>query len=194
MKTLTSRQKQAMESRNHLVQTATALFNAQGYQKTTVQDICTAAGLSVGVFYHYFGSKNDMLREVQKQKTTELLDMIDTRSTARTHLEAIRELLEFLVIQQSEGDFELVRNALSPASGGMQVDPKLWELTVRVVDSAQQAGELRADWPARDIASDLLLSARGFVFYWCEQEGSFPVLPAFQGFLRRFLSGYIQIP
>ena len=27
-----------------------------------------------------------------------------------------------------------------------------------------------------------------------EQEGSFPVLPAFQGFLRRFLSGYIQIP
>ena len=41
-----------------------ALWRANGYSKTTVADICRAAGVSKALFYFYFPRKEDVLFEV----------------------------------------------------------------------------------------------------------------------------------
>lgn len=41
-----------------------ALWRTNGYAKTTVADICRAAGVSRGLFYFYFPAKEDILFEV----------------------------------------------------------------------------------------------------------------------------------
>nr|WP_210167700.1 TetR/AcrR family transcriptional regulator [Streptomyces sp. SID4946] len=43
---------------------ATRLFAEQGYDRTSVQEIVEAAGVTKGALYHYFGSKDDLLHEV----------------------------------------------------------------------------------------------------------------------------------
>ena len=43
---------------------ATALWRANGYARTTVADICRAAGVSKALFYFYFPRKEDVLFEV----------------------------------------------------------------------------------------------------------------------------------
>ncbi|MEU9488628.1 TetR/AcrR family transcriptional regulator [Streptomyces decoyicus] len=47
-----------------LLATATKLFAEQGYDRTSVQEIVDAAGVTKGALYHYFGSKEDLLHEV----------------------------------------------------------------------------------------------------------------------------------
>ena len=47
-----------------LVQAAMALWRTNGYAKTTVADICRAAGVSKALFYFYFPRKEDVLFEV----------------------------------------------------------------------------------------------------------------------------------
>jgi AcrR family transcriptional regulator len=47
-----------------LVQSAMALWRANGYAKTTVADICRAAGVSKALFYFYFPRKEDVLFEI----------------------------------------------------------------------------------------------------------------------------------
>jgi AcrR family transcriptional regulator len=47
-----------------LVQAAMALWRTNGYAKTTVADICRAAGVSRALFYFYFPAKEDVLFEV----------------------------------------------------------------------------------------------------------------------------------
>lgn len=47
-----------------LLATATRLFAEQGYDRTSVQEIVDAAGVTKGALYHYFGSKDDLLHEV----------------------------------------------------------------------------------------------------------------------------------
>jgi AcrR family transcriptional regulator len=47
-----------------LVQSAMALWRTNGYAKTTVADICRAAGVSKALFYFYFPRKEDVLFEV----------------------------------------------------------------------------------------------------------------------------------
>ncbi|MET8978712.1 TetR/AcrR family transcriptional regulator [Streptomyces sp. NPDC004539] len=47
-----------------LLAAATRLFAEQGYDRTSVQEIVEAAGVTKGALYHYFGSKDDLLHEV----------------------------------------------------------------------------------------------------------------------------------
>jgi AcrR family transcriptional regulator len=52
------------ETKRGLVQAAMALWRTNGYAKTTVADICRAAGVSRALFYFYFPAKEDVLFEV----------------------------------------------------------------------------------------------------------------------------------
>ncbi|MDA4107284.1 TetR/AcrR family transcriptional regulator [Mycolicibacterium holsaticum] len=52
------------ETKRALVQAAMALWRTNGYAKTTVADICRAAGVSRALFYFYFPAKEDILFEV----------------------------------------------------------------------------------------------------------------------------------
>ncbi|WKG01802.1 TetR/AcrR family transcriptional regulator [Mycolicibacterium sp. HK-90] len=51
-------------TKRDLVQAAMALWRTNGYAKTTVADICRAAGVSRALFYFYFSAKEDVLFEV----------------------------------------------------------------------------------------------------------------------------------
>jgi TetR/AcrR family transcriptional repressor of nem operon len=47
-------------TRNKLVDCARDLIRAQGYAATTVDDICTAAGVTKGAFFYHFASKEQL--------------------------------------------------------------------------------------------------------------------------------------
>ena len=110
-KELTSRQKQAIDSKNRLVAMATDLFNDRGYQNTTVQGYLWGRGAVGRRVLHYF-PQHDASLAVQQQKTAELMHFIDTESKSKTHLEAILEAFCYIARQQSGGSFELVCNSL----------------------------------------------------------------------------------
>jgi len=49
------------ETRQHVLDTALALFRRRGFARTTMRDIADAAGLSLGAAYHYFPSKEALV-------------------------------------------------------------------------------------------------------------------------------------
>ncbi|MDY4609080.1 MAG: TetR/AcrR family transcriptional regulator [Sphaerochaetaceae bacterium] len=53
--------KERDERRNEILDTASRLFAAKGYAKSTVNDILDAIGIAKGTFYYYFKSKEDVL-------------------------------------------------------------------------------------------------------------------------------------
>jgi AcrR family transcriptional regulator len=57
-------QARSHETKRSLVAAAMALWRAHGYSRTTVADICRAAGVSKALFYFYFPRKEDVLFEV----------------------------------------------------------------------------------------------------------------------------------
>src|SRR6516162_11861626 len=48
------------DSRTRLLDAAMQVIRAKGYSGTTVDDICTTAGLTKGAFFHHFESKEDL--------------------------------------------------------------------------------------------------------------------------------------
>lgn len=47
-------------TRHKLLEAGVELIRARGYNGTTVDDICTSAGVTKGGFFHYFDSKDDV--------------------------------------------------------------------------------------------------------------------------------------
>ena len=50
------------ETKRRLVDAGVKLMRAQGYNATTVDDICAAAGVTKGGFFHYFKSKEEIAK------------------------------------------------------------------------------------------------------------------------------------
>jgi AcrR family transcriptional regulator len=57
-------QDRSKETRNHILEAATHLFSKTGYDATGVAEICQAAGVSKGAFYHHFPSKQAVFMEL----------------------------------------------------------------------------------------------------------------------------------
>ncbi|MBU7316952.1 TetR/AcrR family transcriptional regulator [Paenibacillus oleatilyticus] len=61
MKTRTSRQQQALETKSKLIDAALRTFSRKGFSESTTKDIAKEAGVTDGLIYHYFQSKEDLL-------------------------------------------------------------------------------------------------------------------------------------
>ncbi|NEN86160.1 TetR/AcrR family transcriptional regulator [Paenibacillus elgii] len=61
MKPRTSRQQQALETKSKLIDAALRTFSRKGFSESTTKDIAKEAGVSDGLIYHYFQSKEELL-------------------------------------------------------------------------------------------------------------------------------------
>ena len=57
------RQYQAQKTRRAILEAAARLSRQGRFDKMTVRDVCAAAGVTTGAFYHHFSSKEDLLRQ-----------------------------------------------------------------------------------------------------------------------------------
>lgn len=59
-----SRKDQARLTQKKIFDTTLVLIRMKGYQKVTIREICQNAQISIGTFYLYFSSKDDILLEI----------------------------------------------------------------------------------------------------------------------------------
>lgn len=67
METLTNRQKKALETRERLLKTSLELFNKNGFEYVSIDQITKACHVSKGTFYTHFPSKYDVILEKFKE-------------------------------------------------------------------------------------------------------------------------------
>jgi TetR/AcrR family transcriptional repressor of nem operon len=75
-------QEDAAKTRARIVEEASRLFRARGIDATSVADVMSAAGLTVGGFYRHFESKEDLVVEAIDAASRETADRHRARSAA----------------------------------------------------------------------------------------------------------------
>ena len=101
------RSRKGASSRARLIEAAKAVFEEDGFLEARITDIAERAGLSHGSFYHYFDSKEAVLREVaaalDDRLNSPLGDEILTPSTHAPPRDRIREgNRSFLILYKRE--------------------------------------------------------------------------------------------
>lgn len=172
---MTKRKQQAIATKTHILETAFALNEQEGFENITVQGICSAAGVSVGAFYHYFSSKESMILEWYKMVDDffEREIMPELRASEMDCFQKVSKFAEHLITQActygKESLAQLYRAQLAHNGAGFFSDERgmLADL-IDLVSAGQANGEIVSDVPAEQIGRELLIVMRGAILdYIC---------------------------
>jgi AcrR family transcriptional regulator len=83
--------------RAELIDCAQGLFLSRGYERTTVNDVIAATGLSKGAFYHHFRAKEDLLEAIAERFAKVSLAFIDALM-ADPSLDAVQRINRLLAL------------------------------------------------------------------------------------------------
>jgi AcrR family transcriptional regulator len=80
----TRREMYAEETRNALLDEATALFATRGYAGTSLEDVAAASRVTRGAVYHHFSGKRALFEAVLDRMENEAIQQIAAAATAAT--------------------------------------------------------------------------------------------------------------
>jgi AcrR family transcriptional regulator len=116
--------------RQQIVDAACSCFAQKGFHGTTMQDVCTAAGLSIGAVYNYFHSKEELITACAERSEQRNVSIIENAAQkgATALSEATRALLSVFV---QEG---ITKEQLAQITS---LDIELWVESIRNPNAAQ---------------------------------------------------------
>jgi AcrR family transcriptional regulator len=98
------RERKRQQTRERLTRVAMALFLERGFEATTLDDIAAAADISRRSFFHYFGSKEDVVFAWQEDSTAALIAAVAARPTHESMLAAAENAISAMVRQLKPGE------------------------------------------------------------------------------------------
>jgi AcrR family transcriptional regulator len=185
-------------TRQRLLDVSLRLFVRQGYAGTTVRDIADAAGLSVGLMFHYFPSKQALLQEHARSIDAAVATVVRGLAPGARPLEAFEAVAATVLGSLNDPGtrdvFLLASQILSldsiPRSVKRLVNTtRSIDASVPLVESGQRRGEIRAGDPrALAIAFWGALQGIAEILVWYP-NGSVPRAEDVVGLLRPAAAG-----
>jgi len=87
------------ETREAIIRASVRLFSELGYDRTTVQAIIDAVGVSKGAFYHHFSSKEDIVEAITHRYISEGLESMQAAADEEG-LSAVEKLNRMIEVSQ----------------------------------------------------------------------------------------------
>ena len=171
-----------MEMRRRIQETALDLFDREGFENVSVEEIAQAAGCSVGNIYHDFKSKDELASQLI-QHVNEAYHVLEQPYLADTDSSGREKLLDFVArsLEISVGDEVLYKAFIHglryPEQGVLKGSEKrvYYRLLGELVDLCRREGSIRQELTTAEVVEELVTLHRGMLFEWRIYEGGFPL-------------------
>jgi len=194
MENMTSRRRQAIETKSKILDIAIRMIREKGYDNIKIDEICAEAGFSVGAFYHHFKNKAGIIVESYKRIDEHFNNEIIGKLSTGNSFERI---IEYLVFQARETEYfgidviiQIYKAQLSDATEFfLSTDRGLPSNLHKLVKEGQQSGILTESVGAAEITEELLIINRGILYNWSLKRGCYDIAAK----SRRILTNYLEI-
>lgn len=162
--TIGLRKRKKFQARQTILTAAAQQFESQGFANTSIADIMQAAGLGVGTFYNYFGSKEEVLLTLAKNLREDVEAEISAASAVNQSAAEILErccICTARLIDENRFILPLFISASGhsdkPEQISQSLSPGFRELFEEIILRGQRLKEFRSDVPA-NIISEMIHS------------------------------------
>lgn len=148
-----------LEKRRQILDAAVRVFARKGFHTCRVGEVAEEAGISHGLLYHYFASKDELLEAIFAETWSELLGSLaaveESGAPAQEQLGQVAAIL----LRSWRRQPDVVRVIVQEIGRSHDLGGRLAEFHAvglaieRIVRSGQERGELRADVDARVAAA-----------------------------------------
>lgn len=161
--------KDPQERKKELIETAESLFGKKGYENTAVSDIVKMINVGQGTFYHYFKSKEDILKAVAEKIVAPIAE--DIRNIAKGNEDSATKVNSILNSILKAGSSETGFMKLMHQKGNYLLHDKLEEALearispsiAEVLSKGMEEGVFNMDYPKESFI--LLLSSTLYLSY-----------------------------
>jgi AcrR family transcriptional regulator len=143
------------DKRRLLLDAAVRVFARKGYHAARVGDIAEEAGVAYGLLYHYFSSKEEVLRNVFRETWRALIATMESVERGEdTPREQLRKIAEIL-LRSWKRDPDLVRVLVLEVTRSQLLAGEMDEIVASfsviqaIVERGQADGSIRGDLDAR---------------------------------------------
>lgn len=174
-KRLAKRKLQAMITKNNILEIALPMIKQKGFDNVSVDEICMAAGIAKGTFYHYFETKENIFGH-----TGLILDDLTLEKLLHNkNISSIDKI--FLIVDaymqfaQSEG-IDITRHVFKSFINGTNVfmaQTTERQILENIINEGIERKEIIADINAEEIIDLVFTFATGLIVYWCNTNGSY---------------------
>jgi AcrR family transcriptional regulator len=98
------RERKKAHTREAIIDAAIDLFERNGYDATTVEEIAAAADVSPRTFFRYFDSKLDVVMAHKHEEKTQLAELVAARPEREGPIEAMRHVMRDSLGEIFSGD------------------------------------------------------------------------------------------
>jgi AcrR family transcriptional regulator len=143
------------DKRRLILEAAVRVFARSGYHTSRVGDIAEEAGVAHGLLYHYFGSKEEVLRTIFRDSWTLLIDALHRVEQSDEPPAVQLRHIAAIVLRSWRHDPDLVRVLVREVARSPQLQEQVDEVREvflviqRVIERGQAEGAFRADLDAR---------------------------------------------
>lgn len=179
---VTRREQRKQAFREKIIEAAIELFEAQGCDATTLDDICSRAEVSRPTFYSYYPSKQELIQALAEKLWLNLARELTELSLAQTtsagdYLDAFIRMTRTELKKYNRLERELIRNtmALDPTQGnGMLMLQGLTALFQAVYEQGRKRGEVGNRFPVEFLAEMSMGAIATLMMRWAVDE-AYPV-------------------
>ena len=194
------RQVKSQQVKDKIFLAAKELMSKHGYEYLTVANVCAAAGVSAGSFYHHFENKDQLMAYYfisgyQKfQKQFEAIDGPD-------FIENMAKVYDLHLRYCQEQDLGFMKNFYNSSNKGLcstpglegecVVNTPLINKSVEVLAKALHQGYLDDRAEARQLAFEVCILIKGCIFEWCLTDRRWPLLEQAGAMIKTYLAGLV---
>lgn len=177
---MTERQKQAMKTKQKLIENAMIMIEETGFDQLKMQDLCNRAGVSVGTFYHYFKNLDELIQE----SYLGFDDMLE-EELLNKKFSNYKEAISFIIIYSIKQLTSFGVNATAMtfkqqmgASSRLMVDKHrfYYQKLLSYLQNGILSHEFSLHYSIEETADWLLRTARGTAIDWCLHDGKYDVI------------------
>lgn len=179
-----------MLRRSEIIEAAIPLMNSTPFDELSVNDVCEAAGISVGSFYHYFNKKSDLL--------VGLLGLIDDYMEAEVfpllsggdEIENLKLFAHYWAMHVETNGIERSRlvSSVLPANTDHSGQKRSAVTKLEeIIFAGQQKGQIAGGRQAGELTEYFLLAMRGVTTDWSRHGGSYSVVEKMDDFISLFV-------
>lgn len=189
------REKNKEYTRNLLIEAAMELFKKQEYQKTKIEEIVRAAGVSKPTFFAYFKSKEQLLYEFDLQQL--MTFEVTMKSQLNNHDDLVINLRKAIVymadnlhttsmITQNMMHLLTINEDYKRLLSDMFA--RFHTVTKEIIDYGQHHKIVTMDIPSEEIATDIINIYIGSLVNWVISNGAESLVVRMGNTLDHFLS------
>jgi len=183
------------QRKNKILESAIQLFKDYGFNNVSIEDIVTATDSSIGSFYNYFGSKDELVilyrREILNTCNDYYNQMQEDESLSKENCLYklkifIHKIIELLSEVGEEFGRVFVTHRLKETDA-IPEDKPYYPLILKLVQEGQEEKSMRTDYSSEEIADIIDFFIMGCYIDWLIKRGTYDINDSKSGVIDKLI-------